>query len=93
MNNELLIPSETILVREENPKRGEIVFLMKPAAGVPVVILDGQYTDADGRLSNFWHYRYLTNGVESSGYGCFYKPVKRGDVIGRKIDTEAQNEL
>lgn len=87
MNNGPFIPSETILIRVVDPKPGEIVFLMKPGAGVPVVILDGQYTDADGRLSNFWHYRYLSNGLESSGNGYFYKPV-----LKRELSREAHDD-
>lgn len=65
--------SEIYFQRVSEPKANEIYFQFENNQGIPVMIIEGQYCAANGRLSNYWSWRNLKTGSRESGYGCFYK--------------------
>lgn len=51
-----------------------------------VLIISGQY-QVNGRISNYWHWRDINQdgslGEENSGYGNFFKPKNKYNLIQR----------
>lgn len=60
----------------DEPQPGQVVYMPEKNKELrPIKIVSGQYWGMHG-LSNFWYWREITNGEESSevkhGYGDFY---------------------
>ena len=72
------------------PKRNSIMYIYKESKLIPVLILDGCYTDPTfGRVSNWWTWQELDNELnlkeKVSGYGGFFKPHLNFDVKIQRV--------
>lgn len=57
--------------RVSEPSVGDIIFIKKDNALIPIKILRGAFF-RNGRVSNFWEWLNLVNGEVESGYGNFW---------------------